>query len=64
VSTYDLEKLWSLWQRGKLTYEMVTGHVLQNLLQMKEALTRLQRTVVKLEGEVERLKGKGEDRSD
>jgi hypothetical protein len=56
VSTYDLEKLWSLWQRGKLTYEMVTGHVLQNLLQMKEALTRLQRMVVKLEGEVERLK--------
>jgi hypothetical protein len=60
VSTYDLEKLWSLWQRGKLTYEMVTGHVLQNLLQMKEALTHLQRTVVKLEGEVERLKGKGD----
>jgi hypothetical protein len=60
MSTYDLEKLWSLWQRGKLTYEMVIGHVLQNLLQMKEALTHLQRTVVKLEGEVERLKGKGD----
>ncbi len=60
MSTYDLEKLWSLWQRGKLTYEMVTGHVLQNLLQMKEALTHLQRTVVRLEGEVERLKGKGD----
>ncbi len=60
MSTYDLEKLWSLWQRGKLTYEMVIGHVLQNLLQMKEALTHLQRTVVRLEGEVERLKGKGD----
>jgi hypothetical protein len=41
MSTYEPEKLLSLWQREQITHEMATGHVLQHLLLHQKAIREL-----------------------
>lgn len=38
MSSHDPHTLWSLWQREKITGDMATGHIIQNLLKQPYTL--------------------------
>jgi predicted RNA-binding protein (virulence factor B family) len=55
MSAYEPEKLWSLWKREQITIEMVTGHVLQNLVLHHQEVRKLTLTLDKLSKQVNTL---------
>ncbi len=64
MSSHDPHTLWSLWQRGKMTGDMATGHIIQNLLKQQNAqgatnlsLVQLQDRVKTQQAAVETLQG-------
>jgi hypothetical protein len=52
MSTYEPDKLLAIWRRGQMTPEMVTGHLLQNLVLHDEAIKRLTSLVESLNVQV------------
>lgn len=55
MSAYEPERLWSLWKREQITSEMVTGHVLQNVVLHHQEIRRLTLTLDNLSKQVNTL---------
>jgi hypothetical protein len=55
MSAYEPDKLLALWRREQMTPDMVTGHLIQNLVLHHEAIRRLTSLVEALNTQVNRL---------
>ena len=48
MSTYSPQELLKLWKQQELPVEMTTGHILQNLVFMQDALDAFKRELIQL----------------
>ena len=56
MSTYEPEKLWTLWQQQQIDSPMAIGHVLQNLVKHQKALEETNSSLAHLRREFDHLR--------
>ncbi len=48
MATYSPQDLFRLWKQQQLSVEMTTGHILQNMVTMQDAIDALKRDIAEM----------------